>query len=119
MQKTARQLADRARGKRTGRRNCKELWRALQEAQIAGRGMEAIYRAVLASATTALLAGCAAQSGNRTDTVLSSMNDAQQSLNACIFDTYNDPQFEPLGTHMPMNMRGVSMDQLTDEHFAT
>ena len=80
--------------------------------------MEAISRPVLAAAI-ALLTGCAAQTDHQADTVLSTMNGAQQSLNACISDTYNDPQFEPLGTHMPMNMRGVSMDQLTDEQFAT
>jgi len=81
--------------------------------------MKATYRAGLALAATAWLAGCATPADNRVDVILSTVQHAQENLNACIVDTYNDPQFEPLGTHMPMNMRGVSMDQLRDEHFAT
>jgi hypothetical protein len=68
----------------------------------------------------AMLGGCTTSPApNRADDIVGTMQDAQESLNACIVDTYNDPQFEPLGTHMPMNMRGVSMEQLTDQHFAT
>jgi hypothetical protein len=81
--------------------------------------MQAVYRTVRTAAAMTLLAGCATHPGNRADAILGTMQQAQESLNACILDTYNDPQFEPLGTHMPMNMRGVTMDQLTDERFAT
>jgi hypothetical protein len=84
-----------------------------------GRGMWATYRAGFALAAAALLTGCATAPDNRVDVVLSTVQHAQENLNACIIDTYNDPQFEPLSTHMPMNMRGVSMDQLRDDHFAT
>lgn len=79
--------------------------------------MNAAYSTMLAAA--ALLAGCAAPPDNRVELVLSTVQHAQENLHACIVGAYNDPQFEPLSAHMPMNMRGVSLDQLRDEHFAT
>ncbi len=81
--------------------------------------MKVVYPAIRALAVMGLMAGCATHPDTRTDAILGTMQQAQESLNTCIVDTYNDPQFEPLGTHMPMNMRGVTMDQLTDERFAT
>ena len=73
----------------------------------------------IAAAALTLLGACAAEADNRLDVILSTVQQAQENLNACIVDTYNDPQFEPLGSHMPMNMRGVTMDQLRDERLAT
>ena len=70
-------------------------------------------------AAVAVISGCTTPADTRADDILGTMQDAQESLNQCIVDTYNDPQFEPLGKHMPMNMRGVSMEQLTDESLAT
>lgn len=81
--------------------------------------MRTSYQAGLARAALALLMGCASESNNRLDVILSSVQQAQRNLHACIIDTYNDPQFEPLGSHMPMNMRGVSMDQLRDTQLAS
>lgn len=81
--------------------------------------MNTICRTPAALFVAVVLNGCSTPLENHVDDVLGTMQDAQQSLNQCIVDTYNDPQFEPLGTHMPMNIRGVSMEQLTDEHFAT
>ncbi len=80
--------------------------------------MNIASQTIVALVAAATLSGCATPPENHTDEILGTMQDAQVGLNQCITDTYNDPQFEPLGTHMPMNIRGVSMEQLTDEHFA-
>ena len=81
--------------------------------------MQVHRQAIILLMLTANLSGCSTAHDDGVNDILGTMQDAQESLNQCIVDTYNDPQFEPLGAHMPMNMRGVSMEQLTDEHFAT
>jgi hypothetical protein len=81
--------------------------------------MRRTFRIGLAATVLAVVTGCAAESDNRLDVILGAVQRAQETLHACISDSYNDPQFEPLSAHMPMNMRGVSMDQLRDAHFAS
>jgi hypothetical protein len=74
---------------------------------------------LLITALAAQLMGCQSQPNLHEDLAVVTMQSAQERLNSCVSAIYVEPQFEPIARHMPMNDRGITLDQLADNHFAT
>ena len=77
------------------------------------------YRIAATGTVVSLLAGCAGSVTIADNSVAVTVQSAQVRLNNCTAVAYSDPRFEPLWNKLPMNVRQVSMDELTNEMLAT
>jgi hypothetical protein len=76
-------------------------------------------RAAHALAVAALLGGCATAAQRQAEAIRVNGQAATQQLQACEQAVYNDPAAQPIHRHIPIDVRDVTLEQLTDKSSAT
>jgi hypothetical protein len=67
----------------------------------------------------ALLAGCATAAQRQYQAMVSNDRSAVQDLQACAAAVYNSPEFTPLRRHVPYKATDATLEQLSDNSFAS
>jgi len=72
---------------------------------------------VVAIAT--LLVACATAAQRQYETIVSNDRSALEGLQLCAANVYNSPEFSPLRRHAPIKIIDATLEQLSDDSFAT
>jgi hypothetical protein len=66
-----------------------------------------------------LLVGCATQAQRQFQAIKASNQDNLEQAKACAANVYNSPENTPIRGHLPLNPSDVTLQQMSDETFAT
>jgi hypothetical protein len=81
--------------------------------------MTTARRGLSVAAVAVLLAGCATAAQRQYQAMVSNDRSAVQDLQACAETVYNSPEYAPLRRHVPFRVTDITLEQLSDNSFAT
>jgi hypothetical protein len=81
--------------------------------------MMTVWRALSVAGVAVILAGCATAAQRQYQAMATNNRSAVQEFQACAETVYNSPDYAPLRRHVPFTVTDATLEQLSDNSFAT